>query len=130
MAAALKKAKEWEVPTLAIEIPENISLLSSANTTTRCLTLELFDGLIEGVLGPKSTGTDQMTPSEMCMPADVDEACANLLMDMDYITNSDDSPKPTETKQLLKNAQPFRERPSKDRSRRFIVNELPFNTKC
>lgn len=130
MADTLKKEKEWDNPTLAIEVPKDVHLLD--DNGAQVLGLEKFNELIEEILGPVPMALGDQRAQNAGMHSvvnDVDEVLANLMMDMESMPlSNDDNPKPRETVQLLKNTQPHQERPSKDRSRHFIVKDLPFDT--
>ena len=59
------------------------------------------------------------------MHPDTDSAHANFITD---ICAEDDQPVSRKNiRSILKGLQPYRERPSKDRSRRFIAGDLPFD---
>lgn len=126
MTDVLKKNKEWDYPTIAIEdSKEKPPLLADSSAQILGIALDKFDTLIEGILGPKPNSL--VYPPTGHASVDVDEACANLLMDMEPIGDQQTSTEHNDLVQVVKYSQPFRERPSKDRSKRFIVNNLPFN---
>ncbi len=53
MAAALKLAKEWDNPRIPIEAPPSkMSIIASISDSTPTINCDLYDELIESVLGP------------------------------------------------------------------------------
>lgn len=83
--------------------------------TDACL-LGDSDKMIDDILGPMITSTHTISSNEEHLSTDIHEAFAKKSqIKLLYPRTS------------LKNAQPFRERPSKDRSRRFMVGSLPFD---
>ncbi len=56
MAAALKLAKEWDNPRIPIEAPPpKMSIIASISDSTPTINCDLYDELIESVLGPHQT---------------------------------------------------------------------------
>ena len=82
--------------------------------------------IAEAELGPAS-----QVQSGSTQESDVAQACANLIADMDVTSQSHVQSQPTSTNvvQLLKDLQPHKEKPSKDRSRRFAVGEIVCDAK-
>ncbi len=59
MAAALKLAKEWDNPRIAIEAPPSkMSIIASISDSTPTINFDLYDELIESVLGPHQTNSN------------------------------------------------------------------------
>lgn len=131
MKQKLNEIKEWEVPALALEkTAEPIKLILEPISTVKGVTAAYYNNLMELILGPKPAHETHPCNSNAQSPTDhdVNEASANLIMDMEDISSDTATVRTPDIPTLLKNSQPYRERPSKDRSRRFIVNDLPFNT--
>lgn len=124
MAKSLKSAdpEQWISPNIAIEKPENIPIIEYDHVSTTCPISELHDQLIEQVLGP--VAASQPSNSSNGHNDDIHEAFANLIMDMEYTSL------PKQMPTMLKATQPYREKPSKDRSKRFMVGSLPFDIAC
>ena len=133
IASTLKSNKDWDSPPIAIDLPEDgVSLVCSAHSSTSASFDH--DKLITCILGPLPNSPPASPPnstSDQLSQADTDEAYANLITDLSPITNPE-SPVPTNKKttvvqSLLKGMQPYREKPSKDRSRRFAAGQIPFD---
>ena len=117
---------EWDSPCIAVNLPPpNVSIVAGNFTPSLC-TEQLFDDLIDEILQslPVSSGTyeTQLTNSNIA------EAYANFITDVTVEESSDSTtPSPRQVQAVLKDLQPYREKPSKDCSRRFAVGELPLN---
>ena len=125
MTKALKKAKpeQWENPNIAIEErPSDLSIIADKSASRSAATPSLHEELIDSILGPCSA---TQTPPTIEEHTGINEALANIIMDMDHATDEASLPRKVST--LLKAVQPYRERPSKDRSKRFMVGDLPFD---
>lgn len=100
-------------------ISDNITLHSAP---------QCHDELIERVLGsPQACPT---TSSTSAQSINLDEAYANLIMDIELEpldAEETETPKTSAIAKVLRQSQPYRERPSKDRSRRFMAGEIPLD---
>ena len=129
MAAALKKAKEWDNPTVALPPPpSNLNLITALNQKITPWTEEDLQDAMDSILGPApevplpSPSQDEYTLTN----ADIEQAYANYVTD--GLVTLDDDPSINSVNTLLKGIQPYREKPSKDRSKRFAAGNLPFDT--
>ncbi len=107
-----------------------MSIIASILDSTPTINCDLYDELIESVLGPHQANSSHSSSTSQSRVSidDIDEACANLVLDMELFPDSEHSqnlPAPKMIAKALKQAQPYCGRPSKDRSRRFMVGELP-----
>ena len=112
----LTKPNQWDNPNIAIEVPPTgISIISTDFNagTSRVLSSDLHDKLIDGTLGPISPPTLQQHTNDENVSTEINEAFANFIMDMEHITEqSEPTSLPKKISSLLKSAQPYRERPS------------------
>ena len=134
IASTLQGVEEWDSPSIALESQENVCLKNTNSPSTNCID---HDILIASILGPLpnsslSNSSDLATTS--LSEADTDEAFANLLTDIEVVSTGTDSTTPFTNQEkakllpsLIKGMQPYRERPSKDRSKRFAAGELPLD---
>ena len=130
MAEALKAVKQFDQPKLAIDFSKPQKLVKEAlHVSTTNVDVNLFERLITSVLGPISNVTNANNDSSQnqTATADVGTAIANLLSDISLCSSDEDVPQ-VDTRgnvtKALKLLQPHRERPSKDRSKRFAAGEL------
>ncbi len=83
MAAALKLAKEWDNPRIPIEAPPSkMSIIASISDSTPTINCDLYDELIESVVGPPhqtNSSRSSSTSQSRVSIDDIDEACAKLL---------------------------------------------------
>lgn len=129
MAETLKKKKEWDSPQLSIEnlIPDSVSVFRSGEGVNS-LPTSVHDSLIEAVL----PACDDTAREVLACEEDTAEAYANLIIDTDINHRESDTSSehdtPSESRQdthvLLKALQPYREKPSKDLSKRFAAGEI------
>ena len=129
MTAMLKKNNEWNSPKISIDPPpSNLSLVSDHATLTAC-TPQMFDNLIDKVLGSETIVPNPNSTQSHLTNSDIAEAYANFITDV-AVTESDDvlPPSPKRVQMCLKDLQPYREKPSKDRSKRFAVGDLPLTS--
>ena len=124
MAALLKSKNEWENPKVGVEhsdVPAGLILqdLSSSTVGNWPSSSNHLDELIKAHLGEISSGNniDVEASSE---EGDISQALCNLITDLDV---SEDST--CDVRKSLKELQPHREQPSKDRRRRFAYAPIP-----
>ena len=135
MSATLQLHNEWDSPNISVDPPPpSLSLVGSSDfpIVARFAT-EDFVKLIDAVLGKDHISGNTVSIHQDLANSDIAEAYANLIADV-TVTESDpessaDSspPSPKRIRSLIKGMQPYRERPSKDRSRRFAAGQLPFS---
>ena len=124
MVTALKKNRkpktdldQWEQPDIAIEGTSDISAISvDYSPSDEVLSPDLYNEIITSILGPQIQSNESNLSGENS-PINIDEACANLIMDMDHISEEAEPTCTVHSKisTLLKHSQPYRECPSKDR---------------
>ena len=130
-----KSLKEWDNPNIPISPPPPHSNLlktleSGQVSTPKSYSADEIDSVISSILGPIHTTESVDTSSSVhSMPADIEQAYGNFVTDVSL--DSDDNSSITcttkEVSKLLTGMQPFRERPSKDRWKRFATGDLPFD---
>ncbi len=126
MAKVLKKAKEWDHPKLGLEqcVPPPHIITDEKDFTICRPPLSIYDDIISNTLGP----TTAVDPNQTASPQEPDttNACANLIMDTDVsLMDGDNTISQNKVTRFLKHLQPHREKPSKDRDKRFAAGELP-----
>ena len=128
MAAALKKVKEWDNPILALSPPPpDLKLVTVLNEKITPWTEEDMQDAMDSILGTTPEADAILPQDEQALTnADIEQAYANYVMD-GVVTFGDD-PDTISVNTLLKGMQPYREKPSKDRSRRFATGDLPFDS--
>ena len=128
MEQELKKGKKWDQLQLPIELPQsNVTIITSDRSEISCITPLPHDQVIDLILGPVPNSSVAVSNvDETCTLPEVDAAYANLLTDL---STENESLIARNIHSVLKGLQPYRERPSKDRSRRFAAGEIPFNKK-
>lgn len=127
MKKKLKEEKQWDKPEIAIEIVPHSSLkIIKKDKSEICQISPMpHDKIVDSLLGSITRSRTQVESNPEANP-EIDSAYANLLTDLTIEDETQCS------SSVLKGLQPFRERPSKDRSRRFAAGELPFDktTSC
>ena len=133
MASVLKMSSEWDSPNIGIDLPpSDMSTVTAAVCTTSTCTQQLFDILVEKILGSttNTTSASNADSTQLTYP-DIAEAYANFLTDVTVMECDDiTSPSSKQVNTFLKDLQPYREKPSKDRSRRFAAGDLPLNSEA
>ena len=126
MVAILKEKNEWDSPTITIEpLPSNLSLLAEGVPLAAPAGQDL-DCLIDRILGPSNTVP--VTHPDDQNGSNIADAYANLLTDTSLDEIQDEcTVSAKQVQSMLKDLQPYREKPSKDRSKRFAAGELPLN---
>ena len=129
MASALKEATEWENPSLALSPPPpDLKLVTALNQKVTPWTEEDLQEVMETVLGPASEVNQLSSRDELNLTnADIEQAYANYVTDGLITLEGTGNPTTNSMNTLLKGIQPYREKPSKDRSKRFATSDLPFN---
>ncbi len=116
-----------------INIESEMSIIASISDSTLTINCDLYDEWLRvHVLGPHQTNSSHSSSTSQSRVSidDIDKACANLVMNIELFPDSEHSqnlPAPKMSAKALKPAQPYCERPSKDRSQRFMVSELPLS---
>ena len=128
MAAALKKVNEWDNPSLALSPPpSDLKLVTVLNEKITPWTEEDLQDAMDSILGPAPEVDPLLSQDEQTLTnADIEQAYANYVTD--GLATLDDDPSTNSVNSLLKGIQPYREKPSKDRSKRFATNDLPFDS--
>ena len=121
MAKKLKDQKKWEKPSIAIECASSIELVKASKLEIAVHSALPHDDIIFSLLGPLCLPSEE-NPSEV---PETGSAYANLLTDVSF--ESDELVSAKDITSVLKGLQPYREKPSKDRSKRFAAGEIPFN---
>ena len=108
--------------------PQLLRVSSDHATLTAC-TQQMFDNQIDKVLGSETIVPNPNSTQSHFTNSDIAEAYANFITDV-AVTESDDvlPPSPKRVQMCLKDLQPYREKPSKDRSKRFAVGDLPLTS--
>ena len=123
MENKLKDVNRWENPHLAIETRHsNIAIISNKKDIKVNSPIPHGE-IINAILGPRNSAQTPIVDSEM--HPDTDSAYANFITDI--CAEDDQLVSRKNIRSILKGLQPYRERPSKDRSRRFIAGDLPFD---
>ena len=128
MAAALKEVQEWENPRLALsQPPSGLKLVTALNQTITPWTEEDLQDAMDSILGPAPEIPLPSRDEHTLTNADIEQAYANYVTD--GLVTLDEDPSTNSVNTLLKGIQPYREKPSKDRSKRFAAGDLPFDAK-
>ena len=139
MAELLKAADQWDSPSIHIEgVPTNIQVVDTSQNV-EVPNEDIFMKPIEAELGPIQE--IPVPESSIVNPHEEShQALANLLVDTHLISYQDTHlstpstskgllPSPSgvsvHVTSLLKDLQPQREKPSKDRARRFAAGDMP-----
>lgn len=123
MAKTLKQNKKWEKPNISIDYNSAITLIKSNQSEIVSNSPLLHDKLISFLLGP----VPQPCASNTSEEPELASAFANLLTDL-TVSDDDQLVSKRNVRKVLKGLQPYREKPSKDRAKRFAAGELPLNS--
>ena len=140
MSLALQKLEEWDNPPLCISKRKNgvADLVCSENDLKVTQSEDIFDALMDKVLDVANLQAEESASNEDDLSDDIDEAFSVILTDNDSSSICEfDSivsdivigslltvPKAGEARHMLKKLQPYREKPSKDRRKRFCVGKI------
>jgi len=144
------KGQQWECPSVPLDnVPSCINIVSSLKDTKQ-LDETFIESIITKELGPMSSAripaSNEMAQASP-QSSDYQQALANLLLDISPVSSESTgiSPdttsscatvnsgkivcdgKPLSVTSLLRGLQPHREKPSKDRGKRFAAGELSGN---
>jgi len=125
MKKQLKEMNRWENPHLAIATRHSNLNIIKNNIEEIKVHFELkHDEIIDALLGCVADTTLAPSSDTEMLP-DTESAYANFITDI--CTVNDESLSEKNIRSILKGLQPYRERPSKDRSKRFAAGEIPFD---
>ena len=139
MALTLQKIEEWDKPHICIPKRKNgVALVCNESDLKVAHSENVFDVLMEKVLDVASLESEESTSIEGNLSDDINEAFSVMLTDADSdgtcrfdsipsdidISTPLTVPKPGEARHMLKNLQPYREKPSKDRRKRFCAGKI------
>ncbi len=122
MEKQVKEVNRWKIPQLAIERHSHLNIIKSGIEEIKVYSPCPHEELISTLLGPVVNTTPA---NDYNVLPETNSAYANLITDI----STDDAEVLLEKKirSVLKGLQPYRERPSKDRSTRFAAGQLAFN---
>ena len=140
MSLALQKLEEWDNPALCISKRKNgvADLVCSENDLKVTQSEDIFDALMDKVLDVANLQAEESASTEDDLSDDIDEAFSVMLTDDDsssicgfdsivsdiVIGSPLTVPKAGEARHMLKKLQPYREKPSKDRRKRFYAGKI------
>lgn len=134
MAKTLKEYKEWDNPRVSVAAsPEGLKTLSGAKRSLVVDTNSVVEQIVSSRLGPVPASGDSAELTQLSQQTEeYEQALANLitdinLTDQDYRVSSgviEHNNKKTKVTSILRDLQPHREHPSKDRSKRFAAGDL------
>jgi len=125
MEKKLKEVNRWEKPHLAIATPHSdLNIIKCSTDEIKVYSSLPHEEIINSLLGPVASTYTQASSNESEMLPDTDSAYANFLTDM---STENDEVLSENIRSVLKGLQPYRERPSKDRSKRFAAGIMPGN---
>lgn len=130
MAKTLKEYKEWDNPSVSVAAPQGLKTLSGAERSQVVDTKSAVEQIISSRLGPIPDSGDSVELTQLSQQSEeYEQALANLITDInqDYrVSNGviEHNNKKTKVTSILRDLQPHREHPSKDRSKRFAAGDL------
>ena len=139
MVEVLKSAKKWDYPDIPFENFPTDNVIVDARRNFEIPTEHIFTKLTEAELGPVQDIPEELPRPDSDLQDESCQALANLLMDTPFISQQGTSLSIPSTSKgmltspsgvsvkvtsILKSLQPQREKPSKDRSRRFAAGDL------
>ena len=125
---SLKEIEEWDNPSIPISPPptdlQRLTTLDSGELSTpSTYTAEEIDSIISPIVGPITESSLNNTHTR----PDVEQAYANYVTDVSYDMDDSTRTTPTSVSKLVSGLQPYREKPSKDRTKCFATGNLPFD---
>ena len=118
----IQREEKWDKPSISIEHNSDIVLIKANKSEIICNSPLLHDQLIDSSLGPLT----QPSAVNVSVDPELASVYANLLTDL--VLNNDEPILRKNIRSVLKGLQPYREKPSKDRSKRFAAGDIPFNS--